>query len=99
VCIVPKDHRTDRPRHARYNGELGLAAAAPENVARAEYRCGACGVQPFRLGARFEYPDSLFWGDYEDHRGSEQDLFSWFSLIGECQVCQRKRSVVDLECD
>ena len=62
------------------------------------YDCPRCDRQPLEVFARFEYSDDLFDRDLEEFRGREQDLFSWFSLVGKCPGCSRLLAVTDFEC-
>ena len=83
-----------------YDAELGAGSA----TVRAEgekvvYECDQCGRQAFEVYVRFEYPDDLFFeGEFEDFAGHEQDLFTWFSLVGKCPQCSRLLAVADYEC-
>src|SRR5689334_13325304 len=44
---------------------------------------------------RFEYPDDLFDGNFPEFVGREQELFTWFNLVGRCQQCFRMLPVAD----
>jgi hypothetical protein len=82
-----------------YDAELGhVYTKMREDGERAEFKCEACGVQSFEVYARFEYTEDLFGDDFEDFRGREQDLFSWFSLVGTCSSCSQMHGVADFEC-
>lgn len=82
-----------------YDGELGHGTATVR--AQGEqfvFECDACGRQPLQTFARLEYPDDLFDGDFPEFQGREQDLFTWFSLLGRCQRCSQLLAVADFEC-
>ena len=82
-----------------YNGELtGGSSTKRGGGERVEFECGECGPQSFRVWVRSEYPSDLFDADFEDCRGREQDLFSWFSVVGRCPVCTHLLSITDFEC-
>ena len=82
-----------------YNAELGHGP----NTMRAEGElvidtCMDCEGTAMEVMARFEYPDDLLNGDFEDFAGREQDLFTWFSLMGTCSKCRQTMGFTDLEC-
>jgi hypothetical protein len=88
----------DTDRHG-YDAEIGgIVATVRANGEPGEYECDQCGRQPFQVFARFEYPDELFDGDFEEFSGREQDLFTWFSVVGKCPGCSRLLSITDFEC-
>jgi hypothetical protein len=88
----------DTDRHG-YDGELGGIVATKRGEGdRVEFACEECGPKPFRIWVRFEYPDDLFDRSLREFRGRQQDLFNWFSLIGQCSGCSRLRPVTDFEC-
>jgi len=62
------------------------------------YECPECGRQPLDVFARFEYSYELFEDDFPEFAGREQDLFSWFSLLGKCRRCSQLLAVADFEC-
>jgi hypothetical protein len=82
-----------------YDAELGHgSASARAEGDRVVFECPKCGRQPFEAFARFEYPDDLFDGDFPEFAGREQDLFTWFSLVGRCAQCSELLPVADFEC-
>ena len=82
-----------------YDAELGgIVATVRGEGERAVYECPKCGRQPLDVYARFEYPDDLFDGDFPEFAGREQDLFTWFSLVGKCPQCSQVLAVADFEC-
>src|SRR5260370_17597711 len=66
-----------------YDGELGHGTTtARGQVVATVFDCPACrphAVAPF---FRFSHPDDLFDADLPEFAGREQDLFTWFSLLG-----------------
>ena len=88
----------DTDRHG-YDPEIGAIVATQRREGeRVEHKCEECGPKPLRLWARFEYTDDLFDRELSEFRGREQELFSWFSLVGQCSGCSRLLSVADFEC-
>jgi hypothetical protein len=88
----------DTDRHG-YDAEIGgIVATARSKGERSEYSCSHCGPRGMNVIVRFEYPDDLFGAVRETFRGREQDLFTWFSLIGKCPGCTRLLAVTDFEC-
>jgi hypothetical protein len=85
-------------QHHGYDGEMGNASADEHEATRSELLCPSCGVKRFQVFARFEYPPDLMSDVSEDWRGKEQDLFSWFTLVVECEGCSRRGVVADEEC-
>jgi len=82
-----------------YDAELGHASATVAGRGdRVVFECPSCGRQPLEASVRFEYPDDLFDGDSPELAGREQDLFTWFSLIGKCPQCSQVLAVADFEC-
>jgi hypothetical protein len=82
-----------------YDAESGgISACCRGEGERTEFACETCGPQQLQVFARFEYPDDLLGPDSEQYRGREQDLFSWFSLLGKCLRCGRLVEVTDFEC-
>lgn len=82
-----------------YNSELNLGSSTVRAGGdQAVFECPACGKQPLQTFARFEYPDDLLEEDDPEFAGREQELFSWFTLIGQCPKCQQKMTVADFEC-
>jgi hypothetical protein len=82
-----------------YDAELGHGST----TVRAEgdlivYECANCGQQALEAFVRFEYPDDLLDGSFSDLIGREQDLFSWFTLVGKCRTCSNMLTVADFEC-
>jgi hypothetical protein len=88
----------DTDRHG-YDAELGhIVATARGEGDRGEYRCDQCGPQAFRIWVRFEYPDDLFRRTFKGFQRRQQDLFSWFTLVGKCPCCSRELDITDFEC-
>jgi hypothetical protein len=82
-----------------YDAEIGAPPTSHRGEGeRSEFPCSKCGPTGLQAIARFEYPDDLFESGFEEFRGREQDLFSWFSLVGKCSGCGRLLDVADFEC-
>lgn len=86
----------DPARHG-YDVEVGHfppTASAGAGGSTDSFACPGCGHTGWRLLARFEYPAALVAAieageapGYPEHVGREQDLFTWFTLIGTCGQC------------
>jgi hypothetical protein len=82
-----------------YDGELGHGTATVRAEGhRVVFECPTCGRQPLGAFVRFEFPDDLFDGDFKEYAGRQQDLFTWFSLVGKCSRCSRLLPIADFEC-
>jgi hypothetical protein len=90
-----------------YNGEMGLSSIRSGNTEtgkdresgeRTEFKCEKCGPVPIEAIVRFEYPDDLFDEGLCAFAGREQDLFTWFSVVGRCSRCGQLIEVTDFEC-
>jgi hypothetical protein len=82
-----------------YDAELGLITATVHAEGdRVVFECPTCGRQPLDAFVRFEYPDDLFSDAFQEFTGREQDLFTWFSLVGRCPQCSQLLAVADFEC-
>lgn len=91
----------DTDRHGYDAEQGGIVATARAEGERGEYRCHRCGAQPLTVCVRFEYSDDLLderWLSHEEFRDRQQDLFTWFSLVGKCPGCSYLLSVTDFEC-
>jgi hypothetical protein len=82
-----------------YDAELGHGSA----TVRAEgepvvFECPSCGREALEAFVRLEYPDDLFDGDFPEFAGREQELFTWFNLVGKCPKCSQVLAVADFEC-
>ena len=76
----------------------------PSGVTK-EFRCPTCRQSTFALIARFEYPARLIASleaglptGYVGHPGREQELFTWFTLIGRCGRCDAVTTVASACC-
>ena len=88
----------DTDRHG-YDAEIGaIVATARGEGDRVEHECENCGRKPLRLWVRFEYSRDLFDRGSGEFRGREQELFSWFSLVGQCSGCSALLPVAGFEC-
>jgi hypothetical protein len=82
-----------------YDAELGHGTATVRGQGeRVVFECPTCGRQPVQAFVRFEYPDDLFDGDFPEFAGREQELFTWFNLVGRCLQCSQVLPVADFEC-
>lgn len=82
-----------------YDAELGHGPCTMRGQGqRSEFACDLCGPAPMDVVVRFEYSEDLFDDEFKDFRGREQDLFSWFTVLGRCSGCPRLITVADFEC-
>ena len=82
-----------------YDAELGHGSATVRGKGeRQPYACPTCGVEPMVPYVRFEHSDEVLSDSTGEFTGREQDLFSWFSLVGRCDKCQQVITVTDFEC-
>jgi len=65
---------------------------------RCTFACPGCGGSRLLTHARFENSCDLLDSQTDKWRGKEQDLFTWFTLIGQCLACGEFAIVYDLEC-
>jgi hypothetical protein len=78
---------------------LGHGTATARGVGeRVVFECPSCGRRPLDAFVRFEYPDDLFDGDFPEFAQREQELFTWFNLVGKCPQCSQVLPVTDFEC-
>jgi hypothetical protein len=88
----------DTDKHG-YDAELGLGSATIRGTAdRTPFACDECGVRPMTAHARFEHSSDIFEDSTGEFEGNEQNLFTWFSLVGHCEGCKRLLRVADFEC-
>lgn len=82
-----------------YDAELGNGSATRRAEGnREEVECGGCDLnKDMEVFVRFEYPDDLF-DEFEDYAGRQQDLFTWFSLLGRCSKCSALLPIAEFEC-
>jgi hypothetical protein len=82
-----------------YDAELGHGTATVRGQGeRVVFECPICGRQPLQAFVRFEYPDDLFDGDFPEFAEREEELFTWFSLVGRCSKCSQMLAVAEFEC-
>src|SRR5207248_1908434 len=81
-----------------YDSELGHGSATVRAQGdRAVFECADCGQQPLEAFIRYEYPDNLSEGHFPEFTGREQELFTWFNLVGRCPQCCQVLPVADFE--
>ena len=81
-----------------WDGELGNSLERRAEGEPVVDDCGRCGQQVAELFTRFEYPADLFGGNSPEFAGREQDLFTWFSLVGRCCACGQMLGFANVEC-
>lgn len=82
-----------------YDGELGSNDASNKGE-RIMFACPTCGDCTHGIYVRFEYPGDLLDPEsgLDEFRGREQDLFSWFTLVGDCTACRVLKTICEIEC-
>ena len=96
--MLPVVELIDTDRHG-WDAEMGGIVATKRGEGEpSEYECDECGRTTFSVWTRFEYPGDLFDTYEKQYRGREPDLFSWFSLMGQCSGCSRLLPLTDFEC-
>ena len=82
-----------------YDSELGhISTTVRAQGTQVVFECPTCGKQPLEAFVRFEYSDDLFDRDFPEFAGREQELFTWFNLVGRCPRCSHLLPVADFEC-
>lgn len=82
-----------------YDAELGHGSATIRGEGeRSPFQCNRCGVRRMTAHARFEHSSETLEDSTGDFAGNEHNLFTWFSLVGECEGCKRVLRVADFEC-
>ncbi|HET6881455.1 MAG TPA: hypothetical protein VFI31_14935 [Pirellulales bacterium] len=83
-----------------HDAELGNGSATMRAQGkREEVECAGCDLHKIlQVFVRFEYPDDLLAEQVTEHKGRQQDLFTWFSLVARCAKCGSLLPVADYEC-
>jgi hypothetical protein len=90
--------RIDTDEHG-YDAEIGAVGTTIRGTgARTPYACDRCGVRPTTAHARFEHSAETFEDSTGEFAGNEHNLFTWFTLVGECDGCKRVLTIADFEC-
>lgn len=88
----------DAEQHG-YDVELGHGCYSVSGEGEAAISgCSSCGSTEFRVLARFEYADDMFSDYFADVADRLQDIFTWFTLVGECANCNEQWNIADFEC-
>ena len=66
--------------------------------ARQHFACDRCGIKPLRVHARFEHSSEVLEDSTGEFTGNEPNLFTWFTLVGDCTGCRRMLTIADFEC-
>jgi hypothetical protein len=85
-------------QHHGYDGEMGNGCTDDHEARRSRLVCPSCGIRRFQVFPRFEYSPHLRKEVDEEWHGKEHDLFSWFTLVVECEGCGHRGVVADEEC-
>jgi hypothetical protein len=92
ICFAPSEHGLDAeldhfPSPDEPDGELR------------DFACPRCERTSFEVIARFEYPTTAHFGQLTESSGhAEEDLFTYFMLIGTCHSCGLISVIADVEC-
>jgi hypothetical protein len=88
----------DTDRHG-YDAEVGVMTTTIRGTGpRTAFACDRCGVRPTTAHARFEHSGETLEDSTGEWTGNEPNLFTWFSLVGECTGCNRLLAIADFEC-
>ena len=63
---------------------------------RSPFAC-ACGDRAFKPYARFEFSSETLEDSTGEWTGNEHNLFSWFSLVGDCAKCGKRVDIAEFE--
>ena len=72
------------PTHIRAQGTRGPFACA-------------CGGSAFKPYARFEFSSETLEDSTGEWTGNEHNLFTWFSLVGDCANCGKRVDIAEFE--
>jgi hypothetical protein len=72
------------PTNIREQGEQGPAACA-------------CGGSEFQVYTRFEYSGETLEDSTGEWTGNEHNLYSWFSVVGDCARCGKRVDIAEFE--
>ena len=72
------------PTHIRARGDRG------------PFTC-ACGGDQFKPYARFEFSSETLEDSTGEWTGNEHNLFTWFSLVGDCAKCGKRIDIAEFE--
>jgi hypothetical protein len=92
ICFDPSHHGLDAeldhfPSSSGHDGQLG------------EFACPRCAETSFEIITRFEYPATALLGRPSEPSGAaEEDLFTYFMLIGTCHSCGLISVAADVQC-
>ena len=93
VCFHPSEHGFDAeldhfpPADDAQDGEV------------TDFACPGCAASSFQVVARFEYPYSTRFGQATQSPGpAEEDLFTYFMLLGTCESCGLISVLADVQC-
>jgi len=82
-----------------YDPEVcGHSYAARGTGPREPFACGHCRGEVMTAHARFEHSSETLEDSTGEFTGREHDLFTWFTLVGECRGCGGVLEVADFEC-
>ena len=82
-----------------YDAELGHGSPTIRGEGtRTPFACDTCGVRPITAYARFEHLGEELADSFIEEFPNSEDFFSWFSLVGVCEGCNRMLNVADFEC-
>ena len=82
-----------------YDAELGYGCFSERGEGdKSTFECSGTTETSFVLIARFEYTDDLFDDDFNEAKGIEKELFTWFSLHGKFHQDGEHLEICDYEC-
>jgi hypothetical protein len=92
ICFDPAQHGLD--------AELDHSQNSNEYTGEfRDFACLGCEATSFQVTARFEYPPTARLGQpTESSDPADEDLFTYFMLIGTCHSCGRITPISDVQC-
>lgn len=85
----------DTAKHG-YDAAIGSSVTVRARGERGPFAC-VCGGVAFKPYVRFEYPPDMLEDSVGDFTGNEHNLFSWFTLIGDCATCGKRIDITEFE--
>ena len=80
-----------------FNAEIEtITATIRAQGKRGPFAC-ACGGKQFTPYARFEFSGETLEDSTGEWTGNEHNLFSWFSLVGDCATCGKRVDIAEFE--
>ena len=79
-----------------YDAAIGSSCTIRAQGPRGPFAC-TCGGEAFKPYARFEFSSETLEDSTGEWTGNEHNLFSWFSLVGDCAKCGKRVDIAEFE--